>query len=140
MLDSKTKIIRLIDRDDYSDEQIYNFKSVGINVLSKRNIESYLFDDEIIHKLFVLYGKLDLFDKYKVDKENILNNSQARGNSIDNLKSVSGEIYVLLKKQLSLTRCGNNVDAFMRDTLASLITPDTNVYKQLEEDIFGQSE
>ena len=140
LLDSKTKIIRLIDRDDYSDEQICNFKSVGINVLSKRNIESYLFDDEIIHKLFVLYGKLDLFDKYKVDKENILNNSQARDNSIDNLKSVSGEIYVLLKKQLSLTRCGNNVDAFMRDTLASLITPDTNVYKQLEEDIFGQSE
>ena len=36
-----------------------------------------------------------------------------------------------------LTQCGNNPDPFMRDTLAPLITPDMDIYKELEAEIFG---
>jgi hypothetical protein len=42
-----------------------------------------------------------------------------------------------LKTILSLTQCGNNADAFLRDTIAPLVTSETEVYKQLEADIFG---
>ena len=45
--------------------------------------------------------------------------------------------YLSLKRRLSLIQCGNNPDPFMRDTLAPLITPDMDVYKDLEIEIFG---
>ena len=46
----------------------------------------------------------------------------------------------MLKTELQLTQCGNNADAFIRDTLAPLITKDMEVYKQLKVDIFGSEE
>ena len=41
-----------------------------------------------------------------------------------------------LKRILNLTQCGNNACAFIRDTMAALVTEDTIVYKELEEEIF----
>ena len=64
-------------------------------------------------------------------------NSTARGNAADDIKSASGEIYVELKRILNMTKCGNTKDAFFRDTLAPLITEDTSVYKELEREIFS---
>ena len=46
-------------------------------------------------------------------------------------------IYNALKKCLTLVKCGNNADTFIRDTLAPLITPDMNVFKKLETEVFG---
>ena len=43
-----TKIIRLIDRDDRSEEEVNENLEKGIKVLSRRHIESYLLDDEIL--------------------------------------------------------------------------------------------
>ena len=48
----------------------------------------------------------------------------------------SGEIYVELKKTLGLNQCGNTKDAFFRDTLAPLVTEETQIYKDLEKEIF----
>ena len=42
-----------------------------------------------------------------------------------------------MKKRLTLTKCGNNADTFIRDTIAPLITPDMDVYRRLETEIFG---
>lgn len=50
-------------------------------------------------------------------KQSAINNSKGRGNPEDDIKSASGEIYNGLKSLLSLTQCGNNTEAFMRDTL-----------------------
>lgn len=62
--------------------------------------------------------------------------SVERGNPVDDVKSASGEIFVELKKLLRLRGCGNTTDAFLRDTIAPLITPDTQVYQNLKSDIF----
>ena len=56
----------------------------------------------------------------------------------DDIKSARGEIYNGLKQVLGLTQCGNSADSFLRDTMAPLITPDTEIYKQLEQEIFGE--
>lgn len=40
------------------------------------------------------------------------------------------------KKEFNLTRCGNNGENIMRDTISKIITEDMNIYKQLEQDIF----
>lgn len=71
------------------------------------------------------------------EKEEALKNSVSRGNAMDDFKSASGEIYNALKKKLGLTQCGNNSDAFLRDTMATLISPDMEIYKQLENEILG---
>ena len=45
----------------------------------------------------------------------------------------------MLKRRLNLTQCGNNSDTFIGDTLAPLITPDMDIYKELDDAIFGES-
>ena len=38
-------------RDDRSDDEVAEYRKNGIRILSKRHIESYLFDDTVIMKL-----------------------------------------------------------------------------------------
>ena len=52
------------------------------------------------------------------------------------MKSARGEIYNGLKQVWELSRCGNSADAFLRDTIAPLITHDTEIFKALEHEIF----
>ena len=52
-------------------------------------------------------------------------------------ETAQDSIYNALKKRLALTKCGNNADTFIRDTLAPLITPDMDVYGKLEAEVFG---
>ncbi len=133
---SNTKVIKIVDRDDRSEQEIQDIAKKGIKVLKKRNLESYLFDDTIIKKLCETNGKPEEITACLQDKETAITNSIARGNATDDIKSARGEIYIALKKRLGLTQCGNNADSFIRDTLASLFTPDLPIYKQLEQEIF----
>lgn len=193
-----SKILRLLDRDDKSGQEVIEFEKRGFAILRRRHIEAYLFDDEIIEKLVrnevpdhillrkdVLSKIPEISDKLEslfinpdednirfrldfrekidntIDDENhrrellawwdqspeakiteallikkqAIQSSKERGNPEDDIKSASGEIYNGLKELLSLSQCGNNTDAFMRDTLAPLITIDTQLYKQLKEEI-----
>lgn len=129
-----SKVKRIVDRDDYSVNEVSELESRGIKVLSLRHLESYLFDDEI------LIGYTNSIDASKVPlvlaaKQNAIANSISRGNASDDVKSASGEIYVELKKILSLTKCGNNHEAFMRDILTNFINPSTNIYQVLKSTI-----
>ena len=45
-------------------------------------------------------------------------------------------IYTSLRKILELKNSGSTTTAFLRDTMAPLITEDTNTYKALENEIF----
>ena len=135
----ETKIIKVIDRDDRSNQEVDELKSNRISVLSKRNLESYLLDDSVIEKLCISVGKSDKVDECLQKKQEALSSSIKRENAPDDLKSARGDIYTSLKKILGLTQCGNKPDSFLRDTMAPLITPDMEIYKQLERDIFGDN-
>lgn len=132
-----SKIIKLVDRDDKSVEEIAECNTKQIKVLKRRHIESYILDDEIITKLCNSVGKPDKIAECIAAKIAKIANSVARGNAQDDVKSASGEIYVELKRILNLTKCGNTKDAFFRDTLTPLITEETSVYKELEQEIFS---
>jgi len=133
----KSGIIIVIDGDDHSQEEKSAFKEKGINVLSRRHIEAYIYDKEIIRKLCEINGKTDKFNDCCIMIDEKMEDSRNRGNAVDDVKSASGDIYTELKRILDLNGCGNNPVTFARDTLASLITKDTNVYKELKTDIFG---
>lgn len=130
-------IIKFVDRDDKSDEEIAELQSKGIKVLMKRHIECYLLDDEIIKKLCNSVNKEDKIEECLNSKAKIIEGSIKRGNPSDDIKSASGDIYVSLKRILELTKCGNTKDAFFRDTIAPLITEETQIYKDLEIEIFS---
>lgn len=136
-LSPKTIVIRVIDRDDRSDEEIEKLNKENIKVLSRRNIESYLLDDEVLAKWCTTNKQPDKIPALLQIKKDALANSKSRGRAPDDLKSASCEICDKGKKLLGLIRCGNDADAIMRDTLAKLITPDMTVYQELEKDIFS---
>jgi AAA domain, putative AbiEii toxin, Type IV TA system/AAA domain len=133
-----TKYIRLLDRDDRSAVEIERLKTEqNVRVLNQRHIESYLFSNEILSKLANIVGRADLAEAVISSKEEAVVKSEARQNPSDDIKSASGEIYTSCKRILSLTQVGSTKQAFMRDTLAPLITYDTETYKQLHGVIFG---
>ena len=108
--------------------------------MKKRNLESYLLDDEVIKRLCEKVGKPEEYAECVREKREALAKSISRGNPPDDYKSARGEIYTALKKRLALTQCGNNPDTFIRDTLSFLIKPDMEVYRNLEAEIFGNGE
>ena len=133
-----SKIIKIIDRDDLSNQEVEEYHKNGIRVLSKRNIESYLLDDSVIRELCKKYGKEEKFSECIEAKKQAILKSVSRGNPPNDLKSAGGDIYNDLKRILCLTSRGNNVGSFLRDTMAPLIVEGMDIYNQLEEDIFGE--
>ena len=132
-----SEIVKFIDRDDKSDAEVLELSNKDIKVSSKRHIECYLFDDEIIQKLCESVEKPDLLEMCLEAKEEAMNESITRGNPPDDIKSASGKIFTEIKRILGLSQCGNNKCAFVRDTLAPLVTSDTNIYAMLEVEIFS---
>lgn len=126
------RILALADRDDKSLQEIAEWERNGNLILSERNLESFLFADDVIEALAVREGKAPLIADALAIKATAINNSVARGNAADDLKSAAGEIYTNLKALLGLRHAGNNTDAFMRDTLAPLIVPSMTTYTKLK--------
>ena len=122
-----TNVIRIIDRDDRSENEVEELSEKGIKVLDRRHLESYLLDDEIIKKWCATVGKAELENSALTIKQQAINASISRGNATDDIKSASNDIVTNIKKLLGLTACGNNGEAIIRDTITPLITPDTQV-------------
>ena len=131
-------IISVVDLDDKSDKERNNLAKGRVRTLSRRNIECYLLDDEVLTSLAVTNQKSEKVNELICRKNELLkdNNILPR----DDMKKISGKLYNTCKEVLELTRCGSNKNAFMRDTLAPLINENMEVYKELENDIFGESE
>lgn len=135
---NNSKIIKLVDRDDKSDEQVNECNRKGIRVLGRRHLECYLFDDEMIRKLCQVKGMPEKEAECLEVKRQAMNDSITnRGNPSDDVKSASGEIYTNIKRILQLTRCGNDTHSFLRDTMAPLLTSDMTLYAEIKQCIFG---
>jgi ABC-type cobalamin/Fe3+-siderophores transport system ATPase subunit len=131
------EIIRLIDRDDRSPEEVAEAAAKGIRVLTRRHLESYLFDDEVLSALCDSLGKSDKWPELQAAKAQAIEGSNRGGNAPDDIKSASGPIYVQAKQILEIVGGGNNAKAFMRATLAPFLRPGLETYKTLRDDIFG---
>ena len=132
------RITLLHDRDDCSPEEADDLLRKGVRLLSRRTIESYLWDDEILEKLCRSLGhEGKIADVRAISAKAIQDSRTNRKNQLDDVKSASGDIYVGLKRIIDLRQMGNNAASFARDTLAALVTPETRAYKELERDIFG---
>lgn len=131
-------VVRVVDRDERSSQEIMDLQKEGIRVLSERHLEAYLMSDEILTKLCKLQGREDLISKALAAKQKAITSSVTRRNPPDDIKSASGEIYNDVKALLNLTQSGSDARSFMRDCLAKLVTPETNSYANIKRDIFGE--
>ncbi|BDW99482.1 hypothetical protein [Maricaulis maris] len=102
-----------------------------------RNIESYLFDKEVLSALCEHVGSPEKVDEVHAAFDTAVAGLHSRKKAPDDIKAASGLIYTEVKRKLALTKCGNSARKFMQRTLAPLITPKMNVYRLLETDIFA---
>ncbi len=131
------KVRRLIDRDDHSAADVAEMAAKGITTLGRRNLESYLYDDDVLKALCDSVGEPGAATALVAEKQKFIAASVARNNAPDDIKSAAGQIYSEAKRALRLTGVGNDQMAFARNTLAPLVKPGLAVYDQLKFDIFG---
>jgi hypothetical protein len=136
---SGTRVIRLIDRDYQSEAEVREQEARGVRVLSRRHLESFLWDDEILQRLCNSRNRLDALVEVLQLKKEAIQESVNRGNDADDIKSATGSAYVKIRKALGLQGTGSTAKAFMRDVLAPLLTADTATYAALKADIFASA-
>ena len=130
---SGVEVKTVFDCDDRSTDEIAEVRRNGGIVLSLRDIENYLWDDEVLKKLCEEVHDATAFSAIKQKKDELMSGITPS----DDVKQISGPLYVAIKSLLDLRQCGNTHESFARDTLAPLITADMEVYKRLRKDIFG---
>jgi predicted ATPase len=129
------RVKRVVDRDFRSENEVRHLKENGVCVLSERHLESYLLSDEIIKKLCLKYDQADLIEEALQKKEDFLQRAIRDGQDKDNIKLVAGLIVEYLRRLLQIRNGGNATPAFLRDTMAPLITHDTSTYRILIRDL-----
>lgn len=136
-LASGIQIYRLIDLDDHAPDDLVEFRSRGIHVLSLRHLEAYLYDDEVLTALCESEGRSELAVNLIAAKAKAIESVVNQGHPADDIKKAAGFIYNAAKQLLSLTQVGNDAPAFARNTLSKLVKPGMQIYDKLREDIFG---
>jgi len=135
-----TKVIGVVDRDRSTESEIERDIKKGICTLSKKSIESYLLDDEVLTKLCEHYNNPGETQNLLTEKSEILKKRTNEGKlkSPDDLKPIAQDIHVAAQNILKSDNLGNSKESFMMDILAKLIQPGMKVYKELHKDIFGE--
>lgn len=132
-----TALIRLIDRDDRRDDEIATLQERGIRVLSLRNIESYLLDDEVLDALCHHLGDGTQTMALLAAKTMAIEGSISAGGPSDDFKRIAGDVFNATKRLFPGIKLGADKRAFMSGVCAPLIRPSTAIYRRLRSDVFG---
>ena len=130
------KVVGIIDGDTATSGDRKRYAKDGIRILSRKTIESYLLDDEVLKKLCEDYGKSHKVSDLLAAKQDALDKHNLK--SDDNLKAIVQPIYVSVQKLLGPGKLGIDQKSFMMDILAPRIQLGMNVYEELHKDIFGE--
>lgn len=117
--------------------EVQQLKDVGVKVLSRRHIECYLFDNDVLQALCDSVQRGEVGPELIAAKQSALQASIQRGNDPDDLKSIAGEVFNEARRLLNLSQPGSNSEAFAKGKLAPLLRPGMKAYDELYADIFG---
>lgn len=132
------EVLRVIDRDARSAQEITELEEDGCRVLSRRHLESYLLDDEVLDAFCAEVGQPEKSPELRNALAAALQASVERGNPPDDFKRAAPEFVAAVRKILSLSAGGNEPPAFLRDSLAPCMAPGMAVYEELCSDVFGE--
>ncbi len=133
-------VIGIVDRDQATDDEIERETAKGIRTLSRKSIESYLLDDEVLTKLCEEHGKQDKIQDLLTAKTEALNKRTivTKSKTHDDLKPIAQDMHNAANGIIDSVSLGNKKESFMIDILAKLIQPGMAVYDELHKDIFGE--
>lgn len=132
------RIWAVFDRDDRSPQEITDLQQSSIRVLQRRDLENYIWDDEILHALCAGLGVPEKAGNLIQEKQRLLAESIKRGAAVDDIKAIAGDLYNYTKAHLRAELkpgFGNDSEAFAIATLAPLFTPSLAVYQELAQDV-----
>lgn len=134
------KVSGVVDRDRATEPEIAEAAEKEVRTLSRKSIESYLLDDEVLTKLCEHYDNPNEVQNLLTIKNEALKKrtSEGKSKSPDDLKPIAQDIHVAAQNALKSVNLGNSKESFMRDILAPLIQPGMKVYAELHADIFGE--
>ena len=132
------EILRLRDRDDADENEIEDNKEKGIRTLSRRNIEGFLLDDEVLLKFCEYHNIPDQIQNLIEARQAALKDSIANGKPHDDFKPTAQRVHTTARNALSPTPVGSKKIGFMKNHLAPRIQPGMDVYEQLHDIIFGE--
>jgi predicted ATPase len=127
-----TQVWSVYDKDDRAQHEIEELQGEGVQVLQRRDLESYLWDDEVIRWLCDKHNRNDIAQTIIDEKARLLSENSIHGRPSDDVKAISGPLYNLTKKELQLTGCGNDAEAFAIATLAPMIPCCPIVFQELK--------
>ena len=130
------KVIGIVDRDKATCGEIKRNAKKGIRTLSRKTIESYLLDNEVLTKLCENHNASDKVEDLLAAKQKALDKHKLK--SSDNLKPIVQQIHGAAQRILKSVNLGNTKESFMMDILASRIQPGMKIYEELHKDIFGE--
>ena len=130
------KVEWLIDRDDMSDDTRNSNTKDGWRVLRRREIEDYLYDTEVL-RTFLKSQDCDdeVADKVLAKQQELLNNQTGPSN----IKEVSRPLFAFIRQATGISNLGNTREEFARQFLVVALKKTPTVFKELQEDIFGES-
>ena len=98
-----------------TDSTVSELRKGGVRVLSRRNLESYLFDNEVLKALAASVEKADETEELLTKKESIC--AARIGDAKDDLKPASGEIYVACKNYWASPNAGTRQKSLCKKRL-----------------------
>jgi hypothetical protein len=128
------RIWAIFDRDDRSKEEIEDLRRFDVRVLGRRDLENYLWDDDILRELCRTLNRTDASDLVIQEKQRLLAESVKSGRAPDDVKAIAGDLYNFIKVTLRTELpqgFGNCAEAFAIATLAPLFSPAQAVYREL---------
>ncbi|MDE0688954.1 MAG: AAA family ATPase [Candidatus Poribacteria bacterium] len=132
------KVIGVVDRDRSTCNDIERNREEGIQTLKCGKIEDYLLHDDVLTQLCMSQGKPDKAEEFLQAKNEKIEEVMSDDNIHDKRRPIIQRIQVQAEIILGLSHSGDTTESFMTDILAPLIKPDTAVYDQLHQDIFGE--
>ena len=127
---------KLIDRDDMTDGERSQKIARGIRVLSRREIEEYLYDPEVLRTFLETAGCGDgVVEEVLHERESLVSGRMGP----NNIKNVSRELFAKIRDATGLPNLGNSRDQFASQFLVPALGRTPSVYEELHEDVFGSA-
>ena len=127
------KVTRLTDRDDKSEAEI--MAALPVRTLSRRNVESYIFSDEILER-FAEARIPGSWANIQHQIADVLATTAAKYPG-DDRKPAANDIALILRKSLGLHGKGSSYSVLAREMICHEVVPGTQTYADLERSIFG---
>ena len=129
-----TKIWRLIDRDDMTNSARGERIQQGVNVLTRRELENYLYDPDVLTRFCERENKLDLVSSILAKAQELLNGEQTE---FVDLKPITRELLDYVQKTTRIPNLGKDRREFALEHLVPALREAPKIFDELERDIFS---